>query len=179
MANKFSYKGLFTNDVVVFRNGDRGIVGKNTITLQTGGFLERNQFKYTSRPYSLRFNEDSDYDIVKIYHNYENDVHFFNIADNKKYLAWAEVFPFPTLKNGDVVVLNNGNIYMKVDHSLVGLTGGYLQAEKYDINGKMNDELGNDYEWDIKKVYRNSRNDIKYYFFDLVKDENKLIWERC
>lgn len=176
MANKYGFKGLFTNDVVVFRNGDRGIVSKNAIILQSGGFLERNHFRYTN---IFRFNEDNDYDIVKIYHNYEDDIHFFNITDNKKYLIWTAEFNFfPKLENGDVVVLNNGNIYMKVDNTLVNQKGGYMDVSKYEINGEYMDASDN--EWDIKEVYRNNwYTDKKYYVFDVVNFDENLIWERC
>lgn len=174
MANK----GICNNDVVVFRNGDKGIVSKDIIILQSGGFLKVSNFKYTNKLQNIRYANGSGYDIVKIYHNYESNICCFNVADYNSYLVWEEKKPFPKLINGDVVVLNNGNIYMKVDNTLVNQKGGYMDVSKYKINGKY---MGaSDNEWDIKKVYRNNWcTDKKYYIFDVVDFDDNLIWERC
>lgn len=172
MSIKYNYRGLINNDVVVLRNGDKGIVFNKNIILQSGGVLFKNDYKYSNKTL------DTNYDIIKIYHNYELELVSFNIVHDEKDLVWKEETSFPELKNGDVVILNNDSIYMKVDDSFVSPDGGYVIASRYDANGKNCDGLPNDYEWNIKKVYRNNDELVKYYFFDVVKDEWNLIWER-
>lgn len=172
MSIKYNYRGLINNDVVVLRNGDKGIVFNKSIILQSGGVLFKNDYKYSNKTL------DTNYDIIKIYHNYELELVSFNIVHDEENLVWKEEISFPELKNGDVVILKNDSIYMKVDNSFVSPDGGYLVASRYDVNGKNYNGLSNDYEWDIKKVYRNNDELVKYYFFDVVKDEWNLIWER-
>lgn len=176
MSIKYNYRGLINNDVVVLRDGDKGIVFNKSIILQSGGVLFKNDYKYSNKTLDYT---NTDVDIIKIYHNYESELVSFNIACDEKNLVWKEETSFPELKNGDVVILNNDSIYMKVDDSFVSPDGGYLVASRYDANGKNCDGLPNDYEWNIKKVYRNNDELVKYYFFDVVKDEYNLIWERC
>lgn len=168
MSIKYNYRGLIDNDVVVLRNGDKGIVFNKSIILQSGGVLVKNDYKYSNKAI------DTNYDIIKIYHNYELELVSFNIVHDEKDLVWKEETSFPELKNGDVVILNNDSIYMKVDDSFVSPDGGYLVASRYDANGKNCNGLPNDYKWDIKKVYRN-----KWHIFDIVDFDENLIWERC
>lgn len=172
MSIKYNYRGLIDNDVVVLRNGDKGIVFDKSIILQSGEVLRKKDYKYSNKAI------DTNYDIIKIYHNYESELVSFNIACDEKNLVWKEEISFPELKNGDVVILNNDSIYMKVDDSFVSPDGGYVIASRYDANGKNCNGLSNDYEWNIKKVYRNNDELVKYYFFGVVKDEWNLIWER-
>lgn len=167
------YPTLFNNDVVLFRNGDRGIVIKDKIILQSGSMRFKQNYKYTNQA-------GGDYDIVKVYHSPEVDTACFNLADDPKYMIWTELKSFPKLENGDVVVLNNGNIYMKVDNTLVNQKCGYMNVSSYDINGECLDVHDDDDEWDIKKVYRNNwYTDKKYYVFDVIYFDDTLIWERC
>lgn len=174
MSIKYNYRGLINNDVVVLRNGDKGIVFNKSIALQSGGVLFKNDYKYSNKAI------DTNYDIIKIYHNYELELVSFNIVHDEENLVWEEDISFPELKNGDVVVLNNGNIYMKVDNTLVNQKGGYMDVSSYNINGKCMDAYDDNEEWDIKKVYRNKwYTDKKYYIFDVVNFDDNLIWERC
>lgn len=172
---------LLENDVVVLRNGDRGIVTKDNIILQNGGYFlryiyeKRNTFAFDPT------DGETKYDIVKIYHDNTSEAVFFNLAKNDKFLVWEEkkVNPFPKLKNGDVVILNNDNIYMKVDHTFVNQKGGYMSVDKYDIDGNFLDDKESNH-WDIKKVYRNNwYTDKKYYAFEVTNFKDCLIWERC
>lgn len=167
---------LLENDIVVLRNGDRGFVTKDNIVLQSGLYFLRHVYEKKNK-FSLRV-EENRYDIVKIYHNNKNEgIACFNLADNDNFLAWAEKErPFPVLENGDVIVLNNDNIYMKVDHIFVNQLGGYMNVNNYDDNGELLDEYCDD-DWDIKKVYRNK--DKRFYDFNIKHFKDTLIWERC
>lgn len=168
MSIRHNYRGLFDNDVVVLRNGDIGIVSNKSIILQSGEALFKNDYKYSNKVMDTNTN----YDIIKIYHNYELELVSFNIINNEKNLVWEENIPFPKLENGDVVVLNNDNIYMKVDNCLVCQFEGFTYVDHYDENGE--NIAVDDEKWNIKKVYR--KNKIKN--FEIADIDEYLIWER-
>ena len=172
MSIRHNYRGLFNNDVVVLRNGDIGIVSNKSIILQSGGALFKNYYKHSNKVMDTNTN----YDIIKIYHNYELELVSFNIINNEKNLVWEENIPFPELKNGDVVVLDNDNIYMKVDHIFVNKLGGHMKVYDYDNKGNCIQARDNDKSWNIKKVYRNK--DKLFYDFYIVDYKEALIWER-
>lgn len=173
---------LLENDIVVLRNGDRGFVTKDNIVLQSGLYFLRHVYEKKNK-FSLRV-EGNKYDIVKIYHNHNyndtNKAAFFNLADNNNFLVWEEEnrSPFPELENGDVIILNNGDVCMKVDHILVNQIDGYMNVNDYDNNGKFIEKYSDDDDdWDIKKVYRNK--DKMFYGFNIKHLKETLIWERC
>lgn len=170
---------LLENDIVVLRNGDRGLVTKDGIVLQNGKYFLRYIYKKKNK-FSQYVNEETKYDIVKIYHDNKNKgIACFNLADNDNLLVWAEKEkPFPELENGDVIILNNGDVYMKVDHILVNQIDGYINVNDYDNNGKLIKKYsGDDDDWDIKKVYRDK--DKMFYSFNIKHLKETLIWERC
>lgn len=94
MSIKYNYRGLIDNDVVVLRDGDIGIVSNKSIILQSGGVLFKNDYKYSNKVMAINTN----YDIIKIYHNYELELIGFNITNDEKNLVWKENIPFPELK---------------------------------------------------------------------------------
>jgi hypothetical protein len=162
---------LLENDIVVFRNGDRGLVTKDNIMLQSGSFFLKHIYEKTNKfsPYII----EAKYDIIKIYrNNTSKPTIFFNLADNDEFLVWKENIPFPELKNGDVIVLNNDKIYMKVDNCFVCQFEGFVYVDHYDKNGE---NIAVDGEkWNIKQVYR--KNKIKN--FEIADNDKYLIWER-
>lgn len=164
---------LLKNDIVVLRNDDRGLVTKDGIVLQNGKYFLRHIYKKKNK-FSQYVNEETKYDIIKIYHDNKNKgIACFNLADNDNLLVWAEKEkPFPKLENGDVVVLNNDNIYMKVDNCLVCQFEGFIYVDHYDENGE--NIAVDDEKWNIKKVYR--KNKIKN--FEIADIDEYLIWER-
>lgn len=173
---------LLENDIVVLRNNDRGIVTNNYIILQSGSYFLKRIYEKTNQ-FSPYANEETKYDIIKIYHdNKIEGIACFNLADNDNLLVWKEEKrSFPKLENGDVIILNNGNIYMKVDHMFVNKLGGYMTVNNYDNNGKI---IADEYRysnenWDIKEVYRNWYADKLFYDFSITNYEKALIWERC
>lgn len=168
MSIKYNYRGLIDNDVVVLRDGDIGIVSNKSIILQSGGVLFKNDYKYSNKVMAINTN----YDIIKIYHNYELELIGFNITNDEKNLVWKENIPFPELKNGDVVVLNNDEIYMKVDNCFVCQFEGFTYVDHYDENGE--NIAVDDEKWNIKKVYRKDK--IKN--FEIANIDKYLIWER-
>lgn len=159
---------LLENDVVVLRNGDKGIVSNKSIILQSGGVLFKNDYKYSNKAMDI----NTKYDIIKIYHNYELELVSFNITNDEKNLVWKENISFPELKNGDVVVLNNDEIYMKVDNCFVCQFEGFTYVDHYDENGE--NIAVDDEKWNIKKVYRKDK--IKN--FKIADIDEYLIWER-
>ncbi len=78
------------------------------------------------------------------------------------------------LKNGDVVVLKNGERYMKVDGFFVGHESeGLLLCDTYAQDMKLKDRY-DDNEFDIEKVYR-----CKLYRFSIANFPDKyMIWNR-
>ena len=78
------------------------------------------------------------------------------------------------LKNGDVVVLKNGERYMKVDGFFVGHESeGLLLCDTYAQDMKLKDRY-DDNEFDIEKVYR-----CKLYRFSIANFPDKyMIWSR-
>ena len=173
---------LLENDIVVLRNGDKGLVIKDGIVLQNGKYFLRHIYEKKNK-FSQYVNEETKYDIIKIYHDNKNEgIACFNLADNDNLLVWKEEKrSFPKLENGDVIILNNGNIYMKVDHTFVNKLGGHMTVNNYDNNGKLiaDEYRYNDEDWDIKEVYRNSYADKLFYDFSITNYEKALIWERC
>lgn len=168
MSIKYNYRGLIDNDVVVLHDGDIGIVSNKSIILQSGGVLFKDDYKYSNKAMDTNTN----YDIIKIYHDYDLELVSFNITNNEKNLVWKENIPFPELKNGDVVVLNNDEIYMKVDNCLVCQFEGFTYVDHYDENGE---NIAVDGEkWNIKQVYRKDK--IKN--FEIANIDEYLIWER-
>lgn len=168
---------LLENDIVVLRNDDRGLVTKDGIVLQNGKYFLRHIYKKKNK-FSQYVNEETKYDIIKIYHDNKNKgIACFNLADNDNLLVWAEKEkPFPELKNGDIVVLDNDNIYMKVDHIFVNKLGGHMKVYDYDNKGNCIQARDNGKSWNIKKVYRNK--DKLFYDFYIVDYKEALIWER-
>lgn len=179
---------LLENDIVVLRNGDKGLVIKDGIVLQNGNYFLRHIYEKKNK-FSQYINKETKYDIIKIYHDNKNEgVAYFNLADNDLFLVWEEKRSFPKLENGDVIILNNGNIYMKVDHIFVNKLGGHMKVYDYDNNGKLvterDGELIERYDdnvesWNIKKVYRNWYAGKPFYDFNIVNYGKALIWERC
>lgn len=163
---------LLENDIVVLRNGDKGLVIKDGIVLQNGNYFLRHIYEKKNK-FSQYVNKETKYDIIKIYHDNKNEgVACFNLADNDLFLVWEEKRSFPKLENGDVVVLNNDEIYMKVDNCLVCQFEGFTYVDHYDENGE---NIAVDGEkWNIKKVYRKDK--IKN--FEVANFDEYLIWER-
>ena len=159
MGIKYNYRGLIDNDVVVLRDGDIGIISNKSIILQSGGVLFKDDYKYSNK--AMDTNTNYDLELVS-----------FNITNNEKNLVWKENIPFPELKNGDVVVLNNDEIYMKVDNCLVCQFEGFTYVDHYDENGENISVDGE--KWNIKQVYRKDK--IKN--FEIANIDEYLIWER-
>ena len=163
---------LLENDIVVLRNGGKGLVIKDGIVLQNGNYFLRHIYEKKNK-FSQYVNKETKYDIIKIYHDNKNEgVACFNLADNDNFLVWEEKRPFPKLENGDVIILNNGNIYMKVDNCFVCQFEGFTYVDHYDENGE--NIAVDDEKWNIKKVYRKDK--IKN--FEIANIDEYLIWER-
>lgn len=77
-------------------------------------------------------------------------------------------------KNGDVVVLRNGNKYMLVDELFVGYeTEGYIPYNTYN-NDMMESDRCNGGEFDIIQVYRS----INYNFSITKCPEKYMLWNK-
>lgn len=152
---------LINGDFVQLRNKTFCVVVNNILVCENG------------KSYSLK-NEYGNWkhsgtnllDIIKVY----NNVSSFDEAKQTPEPVWVE--PFPVLQNGDVVVLNNDEIYMKVDNCLVCQFEGFTYVDHYDENGE--NIAVDDEKWNIKKVYRKDK--IKN--FEIANIDEYLIWER-
>lgn len=152
--------------------------------------------KWISKSSYLEFNFWDTYKERTCYDNRGcfSEVSYYNASENWKVLNFEDIewgklkmnnFTKKDIKNGAVVVLRNGEMFLKVDDTLLNLdmSGGFMPLQKYDDNFDMIYENLN--KCDIMKVLNPRENSIYKEACNLalcdVRKNNKDIkwtWER-
>lgn len=166
---------LFDGDVVVLRNGRRGVVAGDIIAF-TGNIVSPDymfvdNFIYTGDYTNL---DKEDYDIMSVYRiDWGDDMH----EGSREYkLVWKRVDPRYMLNDGDIVTLRNGKDYIVSGPyfvhgytiECVPLSGPYvLPKRRYDV------VCWDDFTDDLQHPGSNSDVDVM-----VITRDGKEIWRR-
>lgn len=165
---------LFDGDVVVLRNGRRGVVAGDVIAFTDGEELDYalfDNFTYTDDYTNL---DSEEYDIMSVYRiDWGDDT---NEGSRGYQLVWERIDPRYMLKDGDVVTLRNTKNYVVSGPYFVHgytiecelLSGPYvLPKRRYDV------VCWDDFTDDLQHHGSNSDVDVM-----VITRDGKEIWRR-